>query len=417
MGLGAVYGSVLSPEPKLPVSVLDLSVLLLAVGGLGLLFDGLAWWSGHRHFKKKILPDPPTWPQVLMVKPVAGLDVGARENFLSLIHQDYPSFSIVFVVSSSNDPVLPLIKEMCSLAPDRVSLKVVDGPRGANRKISNVFLLMEQNAFSNEPYILLNDSDIRVGRDYLKSIVREAHEDPSIGMVTCFQRGNPSGSGTSQIASVMLNTEAIPQGLLAKALAPVDFAYGPTMLMRRDALEKMGGFAPIRDLLADDFHLAQGMIREGYRIVLSEYIVDAQIPDQSLLSFWEQERRWVITYRSCRPLGYAFSILLRPFPFLLGSGVLFEASGYALSAFSSLLIWSLHLLILSDIAKRFVSRPIPWSRMYLLLFREILSLALYFASYGHQIVWRGRRFSVQKGGGLLELDQSTKPQKQQHPFS
>ncbi len=410
-----VFGSVSSPEPKLVV--FDFSVVLLLVGGGSLVFDGLAWWSGHRHFQKKILPDPPVWPPVLMIKPVAGLDVGARENFLSLIHQDYPNFSVVFVAGSSDDPIIPLIDELCSSYPDSVSLKVVEGPRGANRKISNVFLLMEQNSFSDEPYILLNDSDIRVGPDYLRSIMREALEDPKTGLVTCFQRGNPTGPGTSQLASVMLNTEAIPQGLLATALAPLDFAYGPTMLMRRDALFKMGGLGPIRNLLADDFHLAQGIIRAGFRIVLSKYIVDAQIPDQSWRSFWEQERRWVITYRSCRPLGYAFSILLRPFPFLLGSGVLFESSGHFFVAFCILFLWFFHLLILADIAKRFVLRPISKRQIHLLILREILSLALYFASFGNRILWRGRRFSVLKGGRLLELDQSGRPQNQIHPLS
>jgi ceramide glucosyltransferase len=403
LGCGAVFPAALSPEPKLPPFVFDFSLILLSLGGIGLLFDGLAWWSGHRHFKKKTLSDPSIWPYVLMIKPVAGLDIGARENFLSLIHQDYPHFSIVFVVGSIDDPVLPLIEELCSDFPDCVSLKIVDGPRGTNRKISNVFLLMEQNVFPDAPYILLNDSDIRVGADYLRSIMREALEDPKIGMVTCFQRGNPTGPGTSQMASIMLNTEAIPQGLLAAALAPIDFAYGPTMLMRREALLKMGGFGPIRNLLADDFHLAQGIIREGFRIVLARYIVDAQIPDQSWRSFWEQERRWVITYRSCRPLGYSFSIILRPFPFLFSSGVLFELAGDPFLLIFSLFLWCSHLLILSDLSKRFVSRPIGKRQLHLLFIREILSLALYFASFGHQIIWRGRRFSVLKGGQLMEF--------------
>ena len=403
MGGGAVFPSVLSPEPKLPPFVFDFSIILLFLGGVGLLFDGLAWWSGHRHFKENPLSAPSLWPHVLMIKPVAGLDIGARENFLSFIHQDYPHFSIVFVIGSIDDPVLPLIEELCADFPDRVSLKIVDGPRGTNRKISNVFLLMEQNLFSDEPYVLLNDSDIRVGADYLRSIMKEALADPKIGMVTCFQRGNPTGLGTSQMASIMLNTEAIPQGLLAAALAPIDFAYGPTMLMRRDALLKMGGFGPIRNLLADDFHLAQGIIREGFRIVLSRYIVDAQIPDQSWRSFWEQERRWVITYRSCRPLGYSFSIILRPFPFLFSSGVLFELAGDPFLLICALFLWCSHLMILADISKRFVLRPIRPRQWHLLFIRELLSLALYFASFGNQIVWRGRRFSVLKGGQLMEL--------------
>jgi hypothetical protein len=105
---------------------------------------------------------------------------------------------------------------------------------------------------------------------------------------------------------------------------------------------------------------------------------------------------------------------LRPFPFLLGAGLLFESAGYEIFVFVTVLIWILHLLILVDISKRFVLRPISWSQLHLLLFREILSMALYFASYGHQILWRGRRFSVLKGGRLRELNQAAHSQNQGH---
>ncbi len=387
--------------------MLILSFLLLCLGGVGVFFDGLAWWSGHRlFFPKKAPVDPPSWPAVLMLKPVAGLDVGARENYLSLIRQDYPEFQTVFVVGSPVDPVIPLIQELCGLYPDRVSLKIVEGPGGPNRKISNITLAMEANPFPEYPFVLMNDSDIRVGPGYLKAIVREVCQDERIGLVTCFQRGNPSGPGSSRLASVMLNTEAIPQGLVAAALGPVDFAYGPTMLMRRTALDQIGGFAPIRWLLADDYHLAQRIIAKGYRIALSSTIVDAQIPDQRFRAFWEQERRWVITYRSCRPVGYAFSLLLRPFPFLFWGAVGALLSGKGGWAMVVLFLWLLHLVILSDISSRYLDRPLGWGAIHLLFKREVLSLALYFASFGSRIVWRGRSFRVLRGGELLEIDSS-----------
>ena len=379
-----------------------LANILVGAGGIGVFFDFLAYFGGKKlFFGKKDRESNIVWPSILMIKPVKGLDEGARENFLSFIRQDYPDYQILFVVGDGSDPVVELLRELQSEYPERIRFKIILEHSGTNRKMNNV-----NRAFEGEKgeFVLLNDSDIRVDPNYLKSIVRPILADPSVGMVTCLQRGTPAGGWSSRLASLMLNTEAIPQALVAYRLFPIDFAFGPTMLLRRDVLEKTGGFSALTDILADDYHLAQNVVGAGHRIHLSPYIVDARIGEESPGDLWRHEIRWVRTYRNCRPVGYAFSILTRPFVFLLTGGLMAAASGQIAPAGISLFLYLLHFLILITISDRMLDRPLDGKDLLLFPVREALSLLLYLGSFGSRIVWRGHTYRLMPDGTLRAMD-------------
>nr|EDZ38592.1 MAG: Ceramide glucosyltransferase [Leptospirillum sp. Group II '5-way CG'] len=388
--------------PRLPVLMAS---LLVGAGGIGVFFDFLAYLGGRKLFSRKNTPeDRLSWPSILMIKPVKGLDEGARENFLSFLQQDYPEYQILFVVGDGSDPVVELLRELQAEYPEKVRFKIIFEHSGTNRKMNNVNRAFEGE---NGELILLNDSDIRVDPRYLKSIVRPMLDDPSVGMVTCLQRGTPAGGWSSRLASLMLNSEAIPQALVAYRLFPIDFAFGPTMLLRRDALEKSGGFSALTDILADDYHLAQNLVREGYKIHLSSYLVDARIGEESAGDLWQHEIRWVRTYRNCRPVGYAFSILTRPFVFLLTGGLLAAATGQIALAGGSLFLYLLHFLILITLSDQMLDRPLDGKDLCLFPVREALSLLLYLGSFGSRIVWRGHAYRLMPDGTLRAMDSSS----------
>ena len=386
--------------PRLPEF---LAYFLLGIGGIGVFFGFLAYLGGRKLLSRAGSREETRWPSVLMIKPVKGLDEGARENFLSFVRQDYPDYRILFVVGDGTDPVVDLLRELQKDYPEKVRFKVILEHSGTNRKMNNV-----NRAFEGErgDLVLLNDSDIRVDPNYLKAIVRPIQEDSSVGMVTCLQRGTHVGGWSSRLASLMLNTEAIPQALVAYRLFPIDFAFGPTMLLRRDVLEKAGGFSVLTDILADDYHLGQRVVAAGYRIHLSSYIVDARIGDESLPDLWRHEIRWARTYRNCRPVGYAFSILTRPFVFLLASGIFSILSGHGALAGLSLLLYLVHFTLLTAISDRMLDRPLDGVDLCLFPVREILSLLLYAGSFGSRIVWRGHVYKLMPDGTLRALDPS-----------
>lgn len=376
---------------------------LLAVGGVGVFFDMLSFLGARKLVRSAPRPSdsPVPFPPILMIKPVKGVDEGALANFRSFLEQDYPSFEVMFVVGSQDDPAVPIIEGLIREFGNRVRLKVISEHSGTNRKMNNV-----SRAFRGEKadLVVLNDSDIRVDPSYLKTIVAPLLTDPGIGMVTCFQRGTPTGGWTSRLAALMLNTEAIPQSLVAYYLFPIDFAFGPTMLIRRSVLDRFGGFDSLTDVLADDYHLGRKVVESGYRVHLSDYMVDAQVPSESFGDMWRHELRWVRTYRNCRPVGYALSILTRPFVFLLGAFALGRSLGYPLLWGSSLILYGIHVFLLARVSLAPVRRPFTLLDWALFPVREVLSILLYLGSFGSNITWRGHHYRIRPDGTLMALE-------------
>lgn len=388
--------------PPFPFPVL-IAGFLLAIGGVGVFFDVLSFLGARKLLRSaRYHSDPKAlFPPVLMIKPVKGIDEGALANFRSFLDQDYPSFEVMFVVGSPDDPSVPLIKGLIGEYEGKVRLKVIAEHSGMNRKMNNV-----SRAFQGEEadLIVLNDSDIRVDPSYLKTIVAPLLHDGTIGLVTCLQRGTPTGGWTSRLAALMLNTEAIPQSLVAYLLFPIDFAFGPTMLIRRSVLDRFGGFESLTEVLADDYHLGQKVVEAGYRVHLSSYLVDAQIPSETFAEMWKHELRWVRTYRNCRPVGYALSILTRPFVFLLGSFSLGLFLEEPVVWTASLLLYGIHVALLARLSASPVCRPFTFMDWVLFVGREILSILLYLGSFGSNITWRGHHYRIRPDGTLMALE-------------
>ena len=374
-------------------------------GFLGVVFDGAALFGADRLLRSRQdiwMPDG-ALPPVVMIKPVRGLDHGARDNYLSFIHQDYPSFRILFTVDSPDDPAASLIRDLEREWPDKVKLVVVSERTGQNRKMNKVAAVARE-ILSSSPYILVNDSDIRVPPSYLREIMRPMLADPKVGAVTCMQRGMPEGGFPSRLAALMLNSEAIPQGLVAYALLPLTYLYGPTMLFSAEALRSIGGFDAMKDYLADDYHLGRLIHEKGYRIVLSHLMVDARIRDESLSGVIAHEVRWARTYSSLRPLGYSLSIFSKPFLFCLLAVLLGGIGGSPAMAFGAVGLYVLHLALSSYLLREIVGQPLSHKDLSLWISWEILSLYAYLMSFGRSILWRGYRYRILPGGALRPLD-------------
>ena len=375
----------------------------LFIAAIGVFFDGLALFGADRllRSRRESWVSDGVLPPVLMIKPVRGLDHGARENFLSFIEQRYPNFRIIFTVDSPDDPAVPLIRDLESLYPEKVSLAIVSERSGANKKMNKVAAVARD---VTDPYILLNDSDIRVGPTYLREIVLPILSEPDVGAVTCLQRGTPEGGFSSRLSAMLLNSEMIPQALVAYVLMPLTYLYGPTMLFRGEAIRAIGGFDVMKDYLADDYHLGRLIHEKGYRIILSPTLIDAQIRDESLSSLFSHEIRWARTYSSLRPFGYGLSLFVRPILFVFLAFIFGIFSGNPALSVGAAGLYVLHVALVSYLTRQFLDRPMTHKDAGVWLMREIVSLVAYFGSFGRRIMWRGHRYRILPGGALKPLD-------------
>jgi ceramide glucosyltransferase len=248
--------------------------------------------------------------------------------------------------------------------------------------------------------LIVADSDIRVGPDYARSIVG-AFAEPEVGVVTCLYRARGDDGLASRLAALSINEWFLPSALAGIALQGAKFCFGSTMAVRRAVLDRIGGFDRLSTYLADDHMLGRLAVEQGYRIRLSEYLVETVVHERGLKSLFAHELRWARTIRSIQPWGHAFSfttycvaVALLAVPVALLAGKAVAPAGVLLGA-AVLLRYVTH-----RVARAVLGLATPWS-LRLVLMRDALSFAVWATSlFGRNVVWKGWAMSVGPNGRL-----------------
>ena len=151
--------------------------------------------------------------------------------------------------------------------------------------------------------LVISDSDIRADPALLSEIARD-FEDPAVGVVTCPYRAVPGSSLWSRLEALGMNTEFWSGVLVAQFLAPMNFAVGPTMAVRKSCLDAIGGWDAFGDFLAEDFEVGRQARLAGYDVRLSTHAVEHRIGSQALRENLIHRLRWRRSTRRSRPVGY-----------------------------------------------------------------------------------------------------------------
>src|SRR5919205_482027 len=214
-------------------------------------YYGLCLWSARSFVRQSRTPSPQFAPPVSILKPLRGTDPDIDEGFRSHCLQDYPEYEIIFGVSDANDPAVPAVEKLMREFPGRaIRLLVCSDVLGSNVKVSN---LIQMLAAARYEYVFVNDSDIRVPRDYLRRVIAPMSDD-AVGLVTCMYRGQAAATLGSKLEAIGISTEFHAGVLAAWQLeGGVHFGLGSTLAFSRKALSAIGGFEPLVDYLADDY--------------------------------------------------------------------------------------------------------------------------------------------------------------------
>jgi ceramide glucosyltransferase len=369
--------------------------------GLGLLLV-LAWVYvlgttilALRFRRRRIVapPAPEGGLPVSVLKPLHGAEPGLYENLRSFADQDYPVFELVVGVRDRGDSALPIAD---GLIRDRplcdIGLVIDRRAAGSNLKVANLENMMPA---TRHDVILLADSDMRVTRDYL-AVVTAPLADPTIGLVTCLYKGVPTGGLWSQLAAMHVNFGFLPGALAGDALGIGGGCFGATIALRREVLQRLGGFARVRNELADDHRLGSAVRGLGLKSVLSSYIVENRVSDPSFASLWRHELRWARTSRTMAPAGFAGSVITHTVMVtalaaaVWGSGP--AAAGFVL--ISLLLRW-----LSAAVTAR--ALDLPRTGLWLLPLRDALSFAVFLSSFfGRSVFWRDQLFRIEPSGQM-----------------
>jgi ceramide glucosyltransferase len=344
-------------------------------------------------FARRPVERPDTQPPVSVLKPLHVAEPGLFENLCSFADQDYPELQLVLGVRDRDDTALPIARALIETRPDRDIALVVD-PRvaGSNLKVANLENMLPA---ARHQILVIADSDMRVGGSYLSALAGPL-QDPKFGLVTCAYKGVSTGGVWSDLGAMHVNFGFLPSALLGEAIGWGGGCFGATLVLRREVLDRIGGFGRLRDELADDHRLGSAIRELGLATVLSPYIVENQIAEASLASLWRHELRWARTNRLIAPGGFAGSVVTHTIVIALlaafAAGVGPTASAFL--AISCLLRWGSAIAI----ARRL---GLSLRRFWLLPLRDLLSFAVFVASFcGRGVSWRGQLFRIDEGGRI-----------------
>jgi ceramide glucosyltransferase len=284
------------------------------------------------------------------------------------------------------------LQRQCADGP--IELNVDPRRHGSNGKVSNLINMLPR---VRHDMIVLSDSDIVVDRSYLRGVVALLGQ-PRVGAVTCLYHGTAGNELWARLSALAINTHFLPQAITGLALKVTKPCFGATIAMRRSTLERIGGFAPFADDLADDFAIGMAVRSAGSDVVTAPFLVGHCCFETSLRQLMRHQIRIARTIKSIDPIGYAGTIITHPWPLAL-IGMLSGSTAAALVAVAAL---ASRVALCRCVERRFgLKRESYW----LIPLQDVIAFAVYVASYfGATVHWRGADYRVSADGTLIEED-------------
>lgn len=364
---------------------------LLALAGI---VTALLATRAVRRFARQPSATGPALPASVL-RPLHGVAPGLAETLASTARQDHAApFEVLCAVRDPADPAAALTETV--LGPRAI----LRDPRvyGPNRKASQLVNLAEH---AQHPVLVVVDDDVAVPPHWLTAVTAPL-ADPAVGLVTCLYRGEAAGAGIwSRLGGLGLDWGFLPNAILGESLGRARGCYGATMALRRETLERIGGFRALVDLLADDHALGARVRGMGLRVVVAPVVPAHVMAEPRLIDLLRHELRWARTVRLLDLPGYAGMVATFPLPFGMLAACLLPAAlglpvlGAALAA---------RLALAATVDRALLRRRLSGGRFALLPVRDALGVLIWGAGLARgTVVWQGRRYRMDPEGRMAEV--------------
>jgi ceramide glucosyltransferase len=246
--------------------------------------------------------------------------------------------------------------------------------------------------------LVVADSDIKVGPNYLTDIVSDLQQ-PNVGAVTCLYHGIGGAGVWSWLAATAINMHFLPQVIVALRFRLAQPCFGATIAMRRETLNRIGGFSAFADYLAEDYAIGEAVRGLGQKVVIPHFIVGHVCFERDFAALLAQQFRFARTIRTIDPIGYAGSIVAHPFPLALIAALMGANQG-------ALLLTAV--LACRGVLCMSIKRALGLANQpyWLIPIQDLISfLAFIVGFFEIGVSWRGHRYRVLPDGRLV-ADQS-----------
>src|SRR3989338_2752560 len=376
--------------------IIEKVMLALCLFSIGYIF--LQWVSllVHLKFSSRLRRRALTStyrPFVSILKPVRGIDAGGYENFKSFCRLDYPNYELIFGVAEENDPVIGQIKMLQKEFP-HIPIQVALSSReiGPNPKVNNLANAYE---LSRGDVIVMSDSDVRVEPDYLQHAVTPL-EDRKVGLVTAVVMASGAKDFWSHLHALLVNGSIGSIFSIMYQAGLLDMGYGPSIAMRREVLQEIGGLQALANYVGEDIHFGKLVKKAGYRVSLQSKIVRVFKEYSSWPKQHDLTLRWVIVVeRQSR----VFTIIIPVFfaiQMTLLNLILFRNTTALLLLGVALTARAIFMITMTLL---FLKEPKLLRYMWAASWGELGFAYVWIKSiYTNRICWRGRWYRVLPGG-------------------
>lgn len=252
---------------------------LVLVLGIGTLAAWVVLWlfrGGFWCIDREPVPAPPAvWPEVVAVIPARNEAEVIGETLRSLWAQEFPGrLRIVLVDDHSHDGTSEVAHQAARAAGRETDLRVLQAeplPPGWTGKLWAIQQGLTRGVPASDPahYVLFSDADISHGPNALRELVSRAEAGPCDLVSFMVRLECRSRAERLMIPAFVFFFKLLyPFRQINNPRHPLAGAAGGTMLLRREALERIGGMSCIRYELIDDCSLGREVKRGGHRIWL-----------------------------------------------------------------------------------------------------------------------------------------------------
>jgi ceramide glucosyltransferase len=377
---------------------------IIAAAGCVQSMLGAALVMGFRR-REKVWRSPVSddLPPISVLKPLHGAEPMLEQALRSFVEQDYPAYQIVFGVQHEDDAAIEVVHALQAHYPDRDLTLVIDRQQhGVNRKVGN---LINMIGMARHEMLVISDSDIHVGHDYLRHIAASL-ADPQTGLVTTLYAGLPATETiVRRLSACQINHNFLPGVLLSRHLGRQD-CLGATMALRRKTLEQIGGLRALVDHVADDAILGTAVRGLGLDIAIAPCMTWTTIGERTMRDLLAHELRWGRTVKNVEPFGYALSSIQLPL-FWATAAVAFLPHSTAIWILFAV-VWTLR-AVFSLMLDRSLGLP-SLATLPLLPFRDWMSAAVMVGSArGTQVAWRGQTMHIMRHSAMSQPSQPLGP--------
>ena len=335
-------------------------------------------------------------PAVTILKPLHGAEPGLAARLAAFCRQNYGApVQVLCGTGDSGAPAMPVVRAVQRELPGApIELHADTRHHGSNHKVSNLINMLPR---ARHDTLILSDSDIVVGPDYLRMLTALLSV-PGVGAVTCLYHGIGSESIWSRLSALAINGHFLPQAMTGLALNVTKPCFGATIALRRSTLERIGSFGAFADELADDYAIGAAVRAAGYEVVTAPFLVGHRCFEASLRQLLRHQIRVARTIKTIDPIGYAGTVLTHPLPLAL-LGMLSGSTAAVLLAVAAL---ASRITLCRCIERRFgLLRESSW----LIALQDLIAFAVFVASFfGATVYWRGAAYHVAADGTLVEDD-------------